>query len=173
MSLLPGYYNLRIEQFGLSGGGDLTSGYLPKLSTPSSIPIYSALAVTPALQKRADKMAAILATKCGRYKCGKLTKFGEYDFNLWSRWSYSKYTSSSFSYKWSLDYCSKDSEEALSPTVASFTYSCNMTANAHLYVKWVYYYGYYSDYYYYDNIYDTKSDTVSITFKLKTSKSGK
>lgn len=173
MSLLPGYYTINVAEYGFSGGDQLKAAYLPVTSETASIPLSSYLEITPAVQTRADTRAAVIAGRCGRSKCSKLSQYTEYDFTLWSKWTYSKYTSSSFDYKWSLDYCSKDSEEILSPTLANFTYTCNMTANAHLYVKWVYYYGYYSDYYYYDNIYDSQSDTVTVSFKIRTTKSGR
>jgi hypothetical protein len=178
LHMLPGFYALSVEKYGLSSGGFLDAGYWPKadadgIEEASSIVVTSDLAVTEAVRERADRRAKHLAGRCGSSKCSKLPKYGEFDFDLWSKWDYSKYTYSSFSYKWSVDYCTQESEVAASPTFSKFTYTCSLTANAHLYVKYVYYYGYYSDYYWYDNIYDSKSDTITVSFNLKNYKSGK
>ena len=173
VSLLPGYYSLEVEKYGFSGGNKVRASYWPQSNHVSLIPITADLEITPAVQIRAENRAKYIAKHCGTVKCSRLPKYDEYDFSLWSQWDYTKYTYSSFDYHWTYDYCTKDSETAISPTSARFTYTCGLTANAHLYVKWIYYYGYFSDYYYYDNLYDSTSDTVTITFNLKTNKSGK
>ncbi len=173
MSLLPGFYSLEVEKYGFSGGGKIEAGYWPQDNQLTYIPITSELEITPAVRARAESRANYIAQHCGNIKCSRLPRYDEYDFTLWSQWNYTKYTYSSFDYRWSYDYCTKESETALSATTARFTYTCGLTANAHLYVKWIYYYGYFSDYYYYDNLYDSTSDEITVTFDLKTSRSGK
>ena len=173
MSLLPGYYSVQVDKYGFSSGGTMDAGYWPQSASVSMVPVSSELKITPAVDLRADKRATYIAKHCGSIKCSRLPKYGEYDFSLWSQWDYTTYTSSSFDYHWANASCYQESAVATTPTMATFTYSCTLTAKAHLYVKWVYYYGYYSDYYYYGNYYDSTDDTISVSFNLKTYKSGK
>jgi hypothetical protein len=86
-----------------------------------------------------------------------------YDFNLWSRYPYTRYTSSRFNQNFTFTSCSAGTQRAISATQVRIDYRCDYNAKAHLYVRYTYYSGWYSDYYYYWNFYDTK------TFSLNTS----
>jgi hypothetical protein len=116
----------------------------------------------------ASRKAVNSVKSCLRAKCSAIPKLGEYDFNLWSQYPYSKYTSSRFNKNYSADSCTQTDTTAISPTRVRINFSCDYKAKAHLYVRWTYYSGWYSDYYYYWNLYDSKSLTMNASVEIST-----
>jgi hypothetical protein len=109
----------------------------------------------------ASRKASEMVKSCIRVNCSKLPKLGEYDFNLWQRYTYSTYTSSRFNKSFKFNKCQGSGATVVSATEIRLLFSCNYTARGHLYVRYTYYRGWYSDYYYYWNFYDTKSLTMT------------
>lgn len=116
----------------------------------------------------ASRKAVNTVKNCLRAKCSTIPKLDAYDFNLWSRYPYTKYTSSRFNKNYSADGCTQTDTAAISPTRVRINFSCDYKAKAHLYVRWTYYSGWYSDYYYYWNFYDSKSLTMNTSVEIST-----
>lgn len=171
VSLLPGVYGSTISKRGYLNQTKSEAVFWPDSSTGliSFKPDESVSAIT---KTKAAKRANSVAAACVRSRCSKLPRYDEYDFNLWSQYDEDEYTSSSFDYDYSLDSCSLNSTEVTNSTSATLTYLCGVTVDAHLYVKWVYYYGYYSDYWYYWNFYDDTTTSMTVTVKVSTNASG-
>lgn len=116
----------------------------------------------------AARKAVNTIKSCLRSKCSKIPTLGAYDFDLWSRYPYSKYTSSRFNKSYSADSCTQTDTAAISPTRVRLNFTCDYKVKAHLYVRYTYYSGWYSDYYYYWNLYDSKSLTMNTSVEIST-----
>ena len=90
-----------------------------------------------------------------------MPRYSASDYDLWSKYDRSEYTSFSFDDHYNLSSCTHQGMVLISPTRATMSSSCDVTATGHLYVKYVYYYGFFSDYWWYWNFYDTKTFTSS------------
>jgi hypothetical protein len=121
---------------------------------------------------KARNQAAKLAKSCASSKCSEFPKYNEYDFNLWSQYTYGKYTFSTFSYKIKHRKCELQTSTVTSFDTANLIFTCDSSVKANLYVRYTYYYGYYSDYWYYWNLKDSKNESISPSVTLKTNDSG-
>lgn len=172
IAVLPGDYTFELSDFGMINGTSTTSRLWSVSSNTLSVG-GSTDAAMGAARSSATKSANAIASRCVKKRCAALPRPGEYDFALWSQYPYTTYTTSKFSRSYSLDSCSFDTENVVSATVATFDYTCSVSITGHLYVKWIYYYGYFSDYYYYYNLYDSMTRSVYVEVTVETSADGK
>ena len=121
---------------------------------------------------KAKDRAVKLAKSCAANKCSEFPKYTEYDFDLWSQYTYTKYTFSTFSYKIKHRKCEFQTSSVSSYDTANLTFKCDSSVKANLYVRYTYYYGYFSDYWYYWNLKDSKNESISPTITLKINESG-
>lgn len=172
-SSLPGVFRISVSAAGILKVNDTSQVIKPGISqstiaiSPNKSLNLSSIAVSTGLKK-----ARALASSCAKSKCRAFPKYDVTDFNLWSQYDRSTYTSSRFSYSFALGACSAGEATAVDAYTASIPYFCEITVKAKLYVKYVYYYGYYSDYYYYWNFYDTDTTSISPTVRIKVDRTG-
>ena len=173
-TVLPGVYNIELGAFGFYQANDINtviwtlgSKDVFAIATPDNQQLpYSIVDVAT---DRADS----LAESCAAYVCSQLPDYDAYDFNLWSQYTESQYTYSSFSiYDVYSTGCRLDDTVISSYNSASLFYSCDVDVYANLYVQYVYYYGWYTDYYYYWDFYDDTTTTIYPYVELSIDDSG-
>jgi len=167
-SVLPGQYSADVSGLGFLQPTTVVQTLGAQTQTTTFKLDANVKKVTGKSMTLASRKAVNSVKSCLRSKCSTIPKLGEYDFNLWSRYPYTKYTSSRFNKSYSADSCTQTDTTAVSPTRVRVNFSCGYKAKAHLYVRWTYYSGWYSDYYYYWNFYDSKSLTMNASVEIST-----
>jgi hypothetical protein len=173
-TVLPGVYNIELGAFGFYQANE-TSTVLWTLGAKEEFVISTPddQKVAPSVVQNALDRANSLAENCAVNICRQLPDYDVFDFNLWSQYTESQYTYSSFSISdVNSNGCRLDDTVISSYDSASLFFSCKMDVYAHLYVQDVYYYGWYSDYYYYWDFYDYTTTTVYPYVDLSVDESG-
>ena len=161
-TVLPGVYNIELGEFGFYPANDTNN-------VVWAVGSKDVFAISPPAEQKLDsrfvqaalERANSLAENCAVNVCSQLPSYNEYDFDLWSQYTESEYSYSSFSiYDVYSNGCLLDDTVIYSYNSAGLSFRCNMDVYAHLYVQYVYYYGWYSDYYYYWDFYDDTKTTV-------------
>lgn len=165
--VLPGVYKANVSALGFLAETEVVkvfgAGQMGNLRLEAEVK-----EVANANYMQAARKATNAVKDCLRSRCSKIPKLGEYDFDLWSRYPYTKYTSSSFNKNYNFERCTQSDVIAVSPTKVRLFFTCDYTAKAHLYVRYTYYRGWYSDYYYYWNFYDSKSLSMNASVEVLT-----
>ena len=173
-TVLPGVYNIELGEFGFYQAND-TSNVVWAVGSKDIFAISPPDDQKPRSQfvQAALDRANSLADNCAIYVCNQLPAYDEFDFNLWSQYTESQYTYSSFSISDVYSNgCILNDTVINSYNSASLFFSCKMDVYAHLYVQDVYYYGWYSNYYYYWDFYDDTTTTVYPYVELSIDESG-
>lgn len=172
-SVLPGVYRTELSGIGFYDVNEISqvlwnadSKNQLEINVPDNQTLPSSF-----IAKAKDR-AVKLAKSCAANKCSEFPKYTEYDFDLWSQYTYTKYTFSTFSYKIRHRKCEFQTSSVSSYDTANLTFKCDSSVKANLYVRYTYYYGYFSDYWYYWNLKDSKNESISPTITLKINESG-
>lgn len=173
-SILPGVYTTKTSAAGflkISSRQNTiwSAAQSESLLVDANDPILTVSQISAATLKAGASNRA-----CARAKCGGMPRFKEADFDLWSQYTYSTYTSKSFSLKYSGGACVNSTPVVVAFNKINLDFVCSAEVKANLYVRYTYYYGYYSNYWYYWNLKDSKTvstyPTVSFTANMDGSK---